>query len=324
MISSVMDHVIRLLRSLGVKGGVEVISSERFDAFMNYFKENEHQIDLTVSIVPSATEDGFERAIHQFQAYDRSDAGKPRPVFIKAFADGSIGAHTASFTFPYVDGYSVEPLMDSSAIGRFVKECHFNGSIPMIHSIGDMALDEVIKGCRFSEKPIRVEHLESVREAQIIELKRSSIIACMQPNFSDRWGRKGGLYEKMIGSAYHSLNPFREIASAGIPLVFGTDMMPAGPLDGISGAIDHPNESHRMRFEDTIDCFTYNARKFSFLHDAVIGFKVGMECNIIIVEKETLSKKMIILDGVVVKNNLILFPNSSIPNNMKGHMEKFK
>jgi hypothetical protein len=135
----------------------------------------------------------------------------------------------------------------------------------MIHAIGDRALDSVIEGMNDQGGIARVEHMEYVRPDQAVPLSRSRVIACMQPNFQERWGGINGLYESRLGGLRTALNDFRTVSNTGIPICFGTDLMPPGPLRSIRGATVHPLESARLTLPEVIRNFSSRAVHCSFI-----------------------------------------------------------
>ncbi|MEM0136124.1 MAG: amidohydrolase family protein [Thermoplasmatales archaeon] len=51
-------------------------------------------------------------------------------------------------------------------------------------------------------------------------------------------------------------NTFRELIDANIPLVFGSDSMPLGPLYGIHYAVNSQFTNQRITIEEAIKCYT--------------------------------------------------------------------
>jgi predicted amidohydrolase YtcJ len=55
------------------------------------------------------------------------------------------------------------------------------------------------------------------------------------------------------------MNPFNSVIKAGIPLAFGSDGMPFGPLEGIVGALVHPEPSERLTLRQALLAYTQGA-----------------------------------------------------------------
>jgi hypothetical protein len=74
---------------------------------------------------------------------------------------------------------------------------------------------------------------------QLASLAGSIAGVCFQPNFMDRWGRPGGLYEQRLGRGWRArfLGP-GHFRAAGIALAYGTDGMPGRLWPALAAAID--------------------------------------------------------------------------------------
>ncbi len=162
---------------------------------------------------------------------------------IKIFADGSLGAQTAYMKKPYRGrkndcGVAVTDLNQLTfQIGKAIR----NNLACAVHAIGDRAVANVIAafsaaGYR-SHLRNRIEHLQLISREDIPRLKKSKVVASMQPSHcpSDRqlvaayWGERGR-------NAYI----FRTLLNEGVPLTFGSDcpIEPLDPLGGIHAAVN--------------------------------------------------------------------------------------
>lgn len=185
--------------------------------------------------------------------------------FVKLFLDGSIGARTAALREPYEDDPNETGrllLRDRAAEGLML-EFNEMGWRLAIHAIGDLAIDQAIEALRFARMESkrflrhRLEHLELLRPEHIGWLKKLNLVASMQPNFVARWQQQGGLYETRLGwERARQMNPFRSVTKASIPLAFGSDGMPFGPLYGIFGALTHPEAEERLSLKQALLAYT--------------------------------------------------------------------
>ncbi len=111
-----------------------------------------------------------------------------------------------------------------------------------MHAIGDRAVAQalsILGGRRADAGRFRVEHLEMATKEQLQGLGEAGAIGCMQPNFMDRWGRPGGLYEQAIGAGWRDLFPGPgALRRAGMTVAYGTDGMPAQLLPALAAACD--------------------------------------------------------------------------------------
>jgi predicted amidohydrolase YtcJ len=96
-------------------------------------------------------------------------------------------------------------------------------------------------------------------------MQKAKIIASMQPNFVGEWGGINGMYHARLGSERALRNnPFREVLSSKVKMVFGSDCMPFSPLYGIISAVNAPYESQRLTAEEAIAAYTRDAAYSSF------------------------------------------------------------
>lgn len=173
---------------------------------------------------------------------------------VKFFADGSIGARTAALHADYSDapGERGQRLLDRPALTGIVRRAVAGGVRLAIHAIGDQAVDDVVAA--FDEggagrAPIghRIEHLEMVGPPTLESMRRLGLVASMQPNFVWNWGRADGMYEARLGrTRAATMNPFHRVLEAGVPLLFGSDGMPADPILGLRAAVEAPHPDQRI------------------------------------------------------------------------------
>lgn len=174
---------------------------------------------------------------------------------VKFFTDGSFGARTAALNAPYADRPDTTGLLLIAAdeLARLVRRTHELGLPAVIHAIGDRAIAaalaalEAIGPAEVRAGRHRIEHLELTPDDLVARLARVGAIASMQPNFVARWGGAGGMYEQALGAERLRLtNRFATLAERGVPLAFGSDSMPMGPLAGLAGAVHHPAAAERL------------------------------------------------------------------------------
>jgi predicted amidohydrolase YtcJ len=191
---------------------------------------------------------------------------------IKLFTDGSLGARSALMKQPYrgsQGNYGVE-VSSLPVLTEIIGKASRHGLACAIHAIGDRAVANVItayekagvgRGLRH-----RIEHLQMISPGDIPRLKKTGVIASMQPTHcpSDRklvaayWGARGR-------QAYI----FKTLLSRGIPLTFGSDVPiePLNPLAGIHAAVNRNGQGERGGRFYPEECLT--------VAQATAGFTVG-------------------------------------------------
>ena len=159
------------------------------------------------------------------------------------FVDGALGSHTAWLCRPYADARdrTGNCYLNPTVIAEHLSACTEAGVTAGFHVIGDAAAAAVVDALeavveRFGAPAVarcghRLEHLEMVSEEQAAKLGAWGIVASMQPNFDALWGGADGMYARRLGvDRAARLNPFALLASAGVPLAFGSDA-PVTALD---------------------------------------------------------------------------------------------
>jgi len=221
-------------------------------------------------------------------------SGLCRAVGLKLVADGSIGARTAAVSRPYAGTEERGVLLlNSDEVAKIAKRALPRGIQLAVHAIGDRAVDAVISAYEDANaKSIpdhrhRLEHLEILPEPldeSLGRLRRSGLLASMQPGFIESWGREDGLYGERFGAGWAKTNAFGPLKRAGIPLCFGSDSMPVGPIYGLRGAVNHPFRDFALSIEDAIDAHTAGAA-FAVREENRLGrIKEGMDADLVILD----------------------------------------
>ncbi|MGQ9519406.1 MAG: amidohydrolase family protein [Candidatus Fervidibacter sp.] len=188
--------------------------------------------------------------------------------FVKLFLDGSIGARTAALREPYKDDPNEigRLLLRDRAVEGLMLEFNEMGWQLAIHAIGDLAIDQAIEALRFVRTEgkrflrHRLEHIELLRPEHIGWLKKLNLVASMQPNFVARWQQENGLYEIRLGrERAKKMNPLGSVLKSNIPLAFGSDGMPFGPIYGILGALTHPDPNERLSLRQALLAYTFGS-----------------------------------------------------------------
>ena len=156
------------------------------------------------------------------------------------FCDGSLGSHTAALHDAYADAPDTRGALrfETGDLAVHIEQCIAAGLQAGFHAIGDAAIDQVLDAFdnvssrlgRTAGTGHRLEHAEYVRDPA--RLAASGLVASMQPLFDATWGGPSGMYATRLGSERaRGLNRFADLASAGVPLAFGSDA-PVTPMGG--------------------------------------------------------------------------------------------
>jgi predicted amidohydrolase YtcJ len=219
----------------------------------------------------------------------RSATGRPI-AGIKFFADGSFGARTAAVDTPYAGMAARGTLLwEDAALESAIRRVHDHGLPTATHAIGDRAVARCLNLLeRTGVVGDRLEHVELVRPGDADRMARLGVTASMQPNFIRRWGMAGGLYERVLGRERAARsNPYAELARAGVPLAFGSDAMPIGPLYGLMGAIEHPVAEQRLSVVDAVVAATRGGP--ASVDERAGSIEVGADADLAVLDVKSLN-----------------------------------
>lgn len=243
-----------------------------------------------------------------------SYCSRVHPGPVKMFLDGSIGAQTAAISFDFGDdpGNRGTLLFETRDLIEELKPHADAGRDIALHAIGDRAIAQALDAFErlaaergdsppngtkgtvpFFRGRRRIEHLEIITPALVARMAPLGVIASMQPNFVGRWQRPGGLYEQRFGwERARGLNPFRSILRAGIPLAFGSDCMPMGPIFGIRSATTHPLESERLTFVEALHAYTLAAARAGGIDRLTGSMEPGKDADIVLLSADGADAKV--------------------------------
>ncbi|MCC3297524.1 amidohydrolase [Arthrobacter caoxuetaonis] len=158
---------------------------------------------------------------------------------IKVIVDGVIDSCTAAMKEPYADGSTSGPIWDREALFPVVAAADAAGLQVALHAIGDeasdIALDALEHAVRVNgpadTRRHRIEHLETVTEANVQRLADLGVVASVQPvhadpAIQDNW--RAMLGDDRTERAY----PWTEFSEAGAVLAISTDA-PTAPYQAL-------------------------------------------------------------------------------------------
>jgi len=173
--------------------------------------------------------------------------------------DGAVGSRTAAMTRPYLDGDTCgHRYLDVDDVRDHVVACTRADLQAGFHCIGDDAVQTVLEGFRAAEKVVgkdalvwarhRLEHVEMPDADGIATMAELGIVASVQPMFDAWWGGPNGLYSQRLGARAEAMNPYGDMARAGVVLAFGSDapVTPFDPWGAVRAAALHHNTEQRL------------------------------------------------------------------------------
>lgn len=234
-----------------------------------------------------------------------------RLLGLKLYADGSFGSRTAAISFRYQDGQGDGMFMhEPGRLESLVKRARQAGLQVAVHAIGDRAARRVVDAFEAAgvgpADRARIEHLELVEDADVKRAAAMGVVASVQPNFTGEWGHPGGMYEARLGWGHaQRLNRYRAYLDAGLPLAFGSDDMPLGPLYGMRSAVEAPGPAQRVTPEEALRAYTAGAAWAGFAEDEVGTLRPGMLADLVVLSGDPRASldvdvRMTVVDGRVV------------------------
>ncbi|QEN14464.1 amidohydrolase [Mycolicibacterium sp. ELW1] len=202
------------------------------------------------------------------------------------FVDGALGSHTAWLCRPYADApdSTGNCYLDPEAIADHLFACTEAGVTAGFHVIGDAAVTAVVEALsrlvdRFGAPAVarcghRLEHLEMVNAQQAATLGQCGVTASMQPNFDALWGGADGMYARRLGiGRAAALNPLALLASAGVPLAFGSDapVTSIDPWGTVRAASNHQTDGSSISVRAAFAAATRGAWRAGGVRDGVSG-----------------------------------------------------
>ncbi|MFN8460117.1 MAG: amidohydrolase [Anaerolineae bacterium] len=187
---------------------------------------------------------------------------------VKAFADGTMGSHTALMIEPFEGepdnrGLAVTP---ADALWELATQASRAGFPLSIHAIGDLAVRQVLDvlsessssspseggaGRRFfpapplprssAALPHRIEHVQLIHPNDLPRLSQYGIVASVQPvHLMTDWPTADKVWGQRARYAY----AFRSLLEQGTVLALGSDapVAPLNPLLGIHAAVNRQDE----------------------------------------------------------------------------------
>lgn len=245
---------------------------------------------------------------------------------LKVFLDGSLGARSAALREPYADApaglrATCPPERPSrfgcvghphpkgtlnwsdAEVAAYFARAHAAGIQIHAHAIGDAAIDQGLEffgelaaradmegpGWDGNRLRHRFEHFEIVHDEQAMRTAELRIVASSQPNFVGAWSSKSGMYEERLGPRFRLNNRFRQFKGIGVPVAFGSDGMPPGPIVGIAAALQHPEEEERLDLLEAVWHYTYASAWALHMENHVGSLAPGKMADFVVLHQTRLS-----------------------------------
>ncbi|QCB93604.1 amidohydrolase [Cellulomonas shaoxiangyii] len=218
--------------------------------------------------------------------------------------DGAIGSRTAALRHPYADapGTSGHLYLSAEEIANHITAVTRAGTHAALHVIGDRGLDEVLLGLRAAADVEgtaavagaghRLEHAEMVDAPSLAQIVLLGLRLSVQPAFDAAWGGPDGMYAARLGRGRAAaLNPFADLAAAGVPLALGSDapVTPVDPWAGVRAAAQHHQVDQRISVRAAFRAATRGGWRLAHLdHTGAGELRVGAPAHLAVWRAEHL------------------------------------
>ena len=219
---------------------------------------------------------------------------------IKLFADGALGAGTASLNEPYSDDPNNKGILylDEKKLEKIFERFEGKNVQFAVHAIGDRGIDAVIRAVELTGRKNlvepRIEHCTVLREDQISKLAEFELGVSVQPAFViDDWWAVKRLGKERSRFSY----PLGTLHRRGIKLGISTDSPVSipDPWFTIDAAVNRGEKEKReiLKFsaEERVDLATaldlYTAGSASLLMSEEFGIlEVGKFADFVVFDKD--------------------------------------
>ncbi len=250
-----LSRMARMAHRLGITSIHDVVTASGWEAYQRARRAGRLSLRVT-TMTPSSV------AASLTHAGIRTGLGDEwlRVGPVKVFSDGSLGAYTAALDAPYEGrpkerGMLVHPPTELRSI---LAAAHHAGLQTATHAIGDAAVRLV------------AETLAEIQQEDPRDPLRH---------------RPGDVYESRLGSPrIQTNNPYRQIAQLGIPLCFGSDGMPYGPLYGIHWAVNGYFEDQRLSPVEAFRAYTAGGAHAAFEERTKGTLEPGLWADFVILD----------------------------------------
>jgi hypothetical protein len=239
--------------ALGVTGVHEMVRNSHAP---RVYRELDREGELDLRVRLNYWTDHLD-ALAELGATTGHGSGMVRVGAVKSYTDGSFGGRTAKLTEPYADADTTgQWVVEPADLAEHVARADEAGLQFAAHAIGDAAVEATLDAyADATPRRNRVEHAELLTDAAIERFADLGVVASVQPNFL-KWAREGGLYEARLGDRAARTNRYADLLAAGVPLAFGSDCMPLGPLFGVEQAVTAPAAAQRLTVTQALRAYT--------------------------------------------------------------------
>lgn len=246
----------------------------------------------------------------------------------KYFMDGSFGSRTALL----YEGYEDDPdncgleNIKENELYKIIEDSLKNNHQICIHAIGDLAISKILKQYerafrKYPNKEVRnrIEHIQIIKETDIVKFKELGIIASFQPVFTLE--DKLTLTRLGIGRINDTYR-YKTFIDYGITVIFNSDW-PFGseylrksdgtyfkgfePLIGIHCSVNeiNLNKNERVEVQEALECYTKNPAYTLFMEDKIGSIEESKLADIIVLDRDPFEVEALEIKDIQVDLTMI-------------------
>ncbi|NLD19107.1 MAG: amidohydrolase [Clostridiales bacterium] len=258
------------------------------------------------------------RNCFDFQSVEKllNDEELKKITCVCAFGDGAFDSYTGATVEPYEgnpDNFGTL-FQTNDELYDYLELPYKNGLQVSCHAIGDNAIDQVLNvyerlhvAYPEDDRRPRIEHFEMPKKAAIKKAARLNCMLGMQPlliEVCEGMDMEG--YRCFVGERVKRCSPYRSCLDEGLVIGGGSDFSVTEmlPLRSAMICMEHPVEEERISLYETLEMFTCNAAKLGFMEHRKGMLKVGMDADIVLLEKNPFNVEPHQLSDIAVEKTI--------------------
>ncbi len=198
------------------------------------------------------------------------------------FADGYLDSKTAALQKPYSDDPDNQGKINCTEqeLAVCLSQVLALGLQPVIHAMGDRAIDTALTVIEQSPKKVRfrIEQAAVLNRQIISRLKVQDVVVSVQPRMVPTEFEVWSALKHLGAERASWLHPLKALLNAGIKVAGGSDcpMEPLNPLLGIQDAVTRKSfPEQRLTVEEALRMYTLNAASCSCEEDVKGSIEEG-------------------------------------------------
>ncbi len=182
--------------------------------------------------------------------------------------DGYLDSKTAALFEPYSDdpNNSGKLLLPEETLGSSVARALSAGFQPIMHAMGDKAVDQVLRIIEQTSKQksvrYRIEQAAILNKGLVERLKKCNAVVTVQPKVITTEFAVWSATKRLGEERAKWLHPLKTLIKEGIRVAGGSDcpMEPLNPFLGMTEAVNRPAfPEQRLSIEEALKMYTVNA-----------------------------------------------------------------